>query len=194
MKKIRLSILFCCIGYCLLAQGPCPNYGSATKPKEKKLNIAKNRSVTVSSSKKADYIPLNELITTRRKEDSALYTNGMYVYTEGFLISFEEEGPESCNCNMANKKAKNGDVHMYLGLVNNAPKKNCIVVELTPAYKKKHPDYATQLIKGQKVRIFGYMLYDYLHRGQSFNTCKSCNGVWRKTCWEIHPVTAIEQL
>lgn len=187
-------MLLCGIWYCISAQNPCPNYGNATKPREKKLNIAKNRSVTVSQSKKAEYIPLNHLITTKRKEDSALYTTGMYAYTEGFLISFEEEGPESCNCNTASIKAKNGDVHMYLGLIPNAPKKNCIVVEITPKYKKKHPEYATQLIKGKKVRIFGYMLYDFLHRGQSFNTCKSCNGIWRKTSWEIHPITAIEEL
>ena len=61
--------------------------------------------------------------------------NGAYVYTDGILVSFEEEGPESCNCQMAQKKDKDGDVHMSLGLKANAPKKNCIVVEITPASK-----------------------------------------------------------
>jgi len=114
------------------------------------------------------------------------------VVIEGFLISFEEEGPESCNCNKATKAKKNGDVHMYLALVKNAPKKNCIVIEITPNFKKKHPDYQNLFQKNARVRVTGYLLYDYLHEANAFTTCTSCNNVWRKTCWEVHPITKLE--
>lgn len=194
MKNIFLLFLFFGISYSIEAQKACPPYGNTTDPLEKKLNIRKNRGVTISDSKKAEFIALNELITTKKKEDQGFYKSDVYVYTEGFLVSHEEQGAETCNCGKASKTKKTGDVHMYLGLIANAPKKNCIVVEITPAYKKVHPDYEGQLTDGKKVRIFGYLIYDYKHRGQSFNTCTKCGHIWRKTCWEIHPITAIEEL
>ena len=173
---------------------PCPKSGDATTPEKKKLNIAKNKGVTVSSTKVPEFLPLKNLMPTHQRIDRNLYADGAYVYTEGFLTSFEEEGPESCNCGKAKKSLKDGDVHMYLGLKKNAVKKNCIVVEITPAFKKKHPDYALLLQKNAKVKITGYLLYDFLHEKDAFTTCTSCDGIWRKTCWEIHPITDIEIL
>jgi hypothetical protein len=35
------------------------------------------------------------------------------------------------------------------------------------------------------------MFFDEEHKGSAKNTCKTCEHVWRKTCWEIHPVTKI---
>jgi len=95
---------------------------------------------------------------------------------------------------MARKSKKDGDVHMYLGLKQNALKKNCIVVEITPAFKKKHPDYAALLTKNAMVKITGFLLYDFIHEKDAVTTCASCDGAWRKTCWEIHPVTAVNLL
>jgi hypothetical protein len=173
---------------------PCPKYGTATNEKEKKLNIAKNQSVNVSSSEDPESFALNKLITTKKRKDENLFRNGAYVVTEGFLMSFEEEGAETCNCGKASKAKKNGDVHMYLALVKNAPKKNCIVIEITPAFKKIHPDYENLFKKNAKVRVTGYLLYDYKHEGNAVTTCTSWSDVWRKTCWEVHPITSLEIL
>jgi len=173
---------------------PCPKYGSATTPEKKKLNILKNAGVNVSATKIPEKLPLKNLLPARKRIDRHLYADGAYVVTEGFLISFEEEGPESCNCNKAKKSLKNGDVHIYLGLKKNALKKNCIVIEITPPFKKKHPDYESMLEENIKVRVKGYLLYDFLHEKDAINTCNSCDRAWRKTCWEIHPVTDIEKL
>lgn len=171
----------------------CPDYGSATDPADRALNKGKNKSVTVPSST-LQHLPLNMLITTSKKNDENRYQNGAYVYTEGYLVSYEEQGPESCNCNKASKAQKNGDVHIYLGLIPNAPKKNCIVVEITPKYKKVHPNYGDVLLPKTRVRVEGYLLFDFEHKGNAVNTCQSCGNVWRKTCWEIHPVTNISQV
>jgi hypothetical protein len=137
-----LAILYCLLFcYFQVLSQPCPKSGTAKTPKDKKLNIAKNRSVNVLNNPDPEFLALNKLITTKKKQDKDLFLDGAYVVTEGFLISFEEEGAESCNCNKASESKKNGDVHMYLALVKNAPKKNCIVIEITPSFKKKHSDY-----------------------------------------------------
>lgn len=81
----------------------------------------------------------------------------------GFIVDFKEEGKETSNCGKATIKKKDGDVHIYFGLVPDAAKRNCKVVEITPAFKKLHPDYETLLKKGSKVKAYGYLIYDYLH-------------------------------
>jgi len=177
-----------------VSMAQCPNYGSATDPDYQALNKGKNKSVKIPETWTIQPLPLNMLINSTKKNDANLYQNGAYVYTDGYLISAEEEGPESCNCNKAIKAKKNGDVHIYLGLAPNAVNKKCIIVEITPAYKKVHPDYAEALVKNKKVRVEGLLLFDFDHKGNTVNTCQSCGNVWRKTCWEIHPVTKITPL
>lgn len=193
MRRTALLFVGLLFGLILTAQ-PCPKYGDATTPEKKKLNVAKNRGVNVSSTKVPEFLPLKNLLPSVKRDDRNLYADGAYVYSEGFLVSFEEEGPESCNCGKAKKSLKDGDVHMYLGLKKDAAKKNCIVVEITPAFKKKYPAYKQLLQENAKVRITGYLLFDFLHTKDAFTTCTSCAGIWRKTCWEIHPVTKIELL
>lgn len=170
----------------------CPKYGNSPKGPKRALNTLKNASVNVTGNRVPEPLPLKNLITSKKRADKGLYMDGAYVSTEGYLISFEEEGPEACNCNKANASLKNGDVHMYIGLKENAVKKDCIVVEITPAFKKKHPDYETMLGRNIKVKITGFLLYDFIHEKDALNTCTSCSKAWRRTCWEIHPITEIE--
>ncbi|HEX2683770.1 MAG TPA: hypothetical protein VHL77_07550 [Ferruginibacter sp.] len=172
----------------------CSKSGDAKTPEKRKLNVFKNAGVTVNSSRIPEDLPLNKLITKKKRKDRQLFMDGAYVVTEGYLISFEEEGGESCNCQKAKISLKNGDVHMYVGLKKDALKKDCIVVEITPDFKKKHPEYATLLEENSKIRITGFLLYDFIHEKDAINTCNSCSLAWRKTCWEIHPVTDIEIL
>jgi len=192
MKYFLIAVLL--LSNNLLFAQPCPKSGNSTTPEKKRLNVLKNAGVNVSTSATPETLPLKNLITSKKRKDRNLYADGAYVITEGYLISFEEEGPEACNCGKAKASLKNGDVHMYLGLKKNAAKIDCIVVEITPAFKKKHLDYETMLGKNIKVSITGYLLYDFIHEPQAINTCSSCAGAWRRTCWEIHPVTDIEQL
>ncbi len=192
--RFLLIILLFLSGIIAGTAQPCPNYGDATVPDKKDLNINKNQSVTVKSSRKPEMLPLKNLLPSVQRSDKGIYMTGAYVVTEGILVRFEEQEGESCNCEQATKKKKDGDVHMYIGTKANAPIKECIVVELTPAYKKKHPAYANSLVKNAKVRITGFLLYDFIHEKDAFTTCKSCSGIWRKTCWEIHPITKIELL
>lgn len=172
-------------------QTPCPNYGDAVNNTEKAtFNKKKNKSIKTSGV--PEFLPLKNLLPTKQRIDKNLYWEGAYVYTEGILTSAEEQGPESCDCKKADESRKDGDVHMFLSLVDNAPKKNSFVVEITPAFKKKYPDYKNLLTKHKKIRVYGFLFYDYDHENASFTTCTHCGNIWRKTCWEIHPITKIE--
>jgi hypothetical protein len=169
----------------------CPPSGSGKNDKEKHLNILKNHSSRV-PSKAAQVLPLNMLITRSHKPDRDKFQEGAYVVVEGYIIDFAEEGKESCNCNKGSKTLKTGDVHIALALRANASKQNCIVVEITPSFKKLHPNYSEYLVRGARVKVYGYLVYDFLHESNAATTCSSCTNVWRKTCWEVHPITKIE--
>jgi hypothetical protein len=150
--------------------------------------MAKNRDVT-RPKKKAMEISLADVLGNFKVADSTRYHNGDYVTTSGIIVGTAEKGPESSNCKTATKKT--GDLHIYLGLTPDEDLEDCMVVEITPAYKAKHKNYAKDLEKGAHVKVSGYMIYDFEHLANAKNTCRSCKSVWRKTCWEIHPVTEI---
>ncbi|MBK5286387.1 MAG: hypothetical protein JJE25_13390 [Bacteroidia bacterium] len=191
MKKLFHFLILLLFSYSVFAQ--CKPIGNATKPEEQHLNIEKNKSAEVISAAPKTYL-LTSFIKKKLKPDRDKFAEDTYASVTGYIVDFKEEGKESCNCGKASKKKKTGDVHIYLGLVPDAAKKNCMIVEITPSFKKLHPDYATMLSKGSKVKITGYLIYDFLHEGQSLTTCTSCKGAWRKTCWEIHPVVSIERM
>jgi len=197
MRKTRFGFAFLFVAgfsFSILGQGPCPKSGSATSQKAKQLNIAKNKTVAVSSTKTPTALSLASMITNTKEDDKDWFTTGDYIVTEGFLINAIEEGGESCNCEAADATLKNGDVHMYLGLTKNAKPKNCIIIEITPAFKKKHPDYEKFLVLKKKIRVTGFLLYDYIHRKDALMTCTNCGKIWRNNSWEIHPITKIEIL
>lgn len=171
----------------------CPPSGNGKTTKEKHLNILKNHSARI-PVKQSQVLPLNLFITRSHKPDSSKFKEGAYVTVEGYILDFAEEGPESCNCNKGSKSKKTGDVHIALALSSKSKKSNCMIVEITPSFKKLHPDYQKYLVEKSKVRITGYLVYDYLHEANAATTCGSCTNVWRKTCWEIHPITKIEVL
>ena len=118
MKACVKSLIFFAVILliCDFAAGQCPDYGTATDQAHKDLNKGKNKSITIPDTWTIQSLPLAHLINSVKKNDENRYLNGAYVYTEGYLISAEEQGPETCNCNKASKAKKSGDVHIYLGL------------------------------------------------------------------------------
>ena len=175
----------------LCAQTDCPRQGSAKKEPEFSLNVRKNKPAVAPAGEASVFWDINKLINAPPHEDSNEFMIGEYVCLLGYLISYTEEGPESCNCKQAVASEKTGDVHMYIGLEPGAPKSDCVIVEITPSFKKMHPDYDKYFNTLVPLKISGYLLYDFEHRGQAENTCNACGSVWRKTCWELHPVVSI---
>ncbi len=49
-------------------------------------------------------------------------------------------------------------------------------------------------IKGKCVAFTGFLFYDSIHADEAENTAPGRKGNWRKTAWEVHPVTFYEVL
>jgi hypothetical protein len=190
LYRFILSIFLLSANFCASAQ--CPPWGSEPKGSPLgNLNTAKNRSIARPARRPVE-LSLSDILGKLHGPDAKRYTNGQYVTISGIITDVVEKGPESSNCNMAKKGS--GDTHIYLGLDVNDDKEDCMIVEITPAYKARHRDYAKNLNKGTHVKISGYMLYDFEHKGNAKNTAKTEKDVWRKTCWEIHPVTDVREI
>jgi hypothetical protein len=166
---------------------------------EKEFNRKKNRSCEVPAGE-PKVLTIEQLLQGKvAVNDSADWEEGTYVeINDAYLIDMKPQKGESCNCYEGDTAAGRTDLHINIGRVESLTEKNndhYMVVEITPAYKTLHPDHKTHLdsLKGKKVTVRGYLFYDSEHWYNSVNYCRKCTGtaVWRKTCWEIHPVTYV---
>ena len=166
---------------------------------EKEFNKRKNKNAAVPEGNPKS-MKLEQLLQGRTKvNDSADWKEGTYVeIADAYLIDFKQQKGESCNCYDADKDITKGDIHINIGNQRSLTEQNnnyYMVVEITPSYKKSHSGIPDMLkgLKKSKVTIRGYLFYDSEHERNSVNYCQQCTdkGVWRKTCWEIHPVTFI---
>jgi hypothetical protein len=210
MKKLQ-TLLYLAAAMLMLtgqaaAQTPdCPPEGGPGKGRppltaeKKEFNRKKNRPAAEPEVQPLVF-SINDLFRgTGPVHDREDFSDTAYVELhDAYLMSFHEQGPEDCNCHLATSRERTGDVHINLCTRDNLAAANnnyTLVVEITPSYKALHPGYteALQALEGKKVIVRGYLFYDDEHERNSVNYCKTCSekGVWRKTCWEIHPVTYI---
>lgn len=108
---------------------------------------------------------------------------GAPVEVEGYILDYKHEGTESTNCHSTDYR----DFHVWFGLSATAPRSQSMVIEITPRVRDQRAgwtDSAIASIKGQHVRIRGWLLFDQEHPEQLNQT--------RKTLWEIHPIVHIE--
>jgi hypothetical protein len=186
----------------------CSDEGRAKNPKkplsaeQKEFNKKKNRSASVPEGKPKK-IKLEDMLQGRESvHDKDTWKEGTYVeISDANLIDFKQQKGETCNCYEADKNPSDkGDIHINIGNDRSLKDKNnnyYMIVEITPSYKELHGGILDSLknMEGGKVTIRGYLFYDDEHEKNSINYCRSCGNIstWRKTCWEIHPVTYIEK-
>jgi hypothetical protein len=165
----------------------CKATGKTTDPKMIALNTQKNRT----DLPKADaYIPIDFDVLEALPSDSPDQLEGAPVMVEGFLshkINVESGSPgESTNCNLLNPDEV--DWHIYLTKVPQQLIKTAIIVETTPRTRPLHHWNKSALDnlvnKDTRVRISGWLMYDFQHSGVI--------GKERATVWEVHPITRIE--
>lgn len=191
-----------------LANAQCPDYGSSKNKSDSIFNTYKNRSVHV-GKKRAKLIPIDSILKDGR--DSARFNNNMFVCTEGYVIAYKAGGSEQCNCN--SEDPATFDMHIEIGKTPDAPANERMIVELTPKLRKERGVFMTlsqvktkdtlsygfdkkdlKNMVGHKIKVTGYFFFDKEHAHNAKNSCHSCSKVWRKTCWEIHPVTKLIQV
>lgn len=114
---------------------------------------------------------------------------GAAVQMVGYVAAIKPQrsSKESCNCSMTGEDAT--DWHVAIVENPGDGEKTSIVVEPTPRLKSRHPKWTAKNLEpwhdsDMPVRISGWLLYDPSHANHL--------GKFRKTLWEIHPVTKIE--
>ncbi len=108
---------------------------------------------------------------------------GAPIEVEGYILDDKHEGTESTNCHSTDYR----DFHVWFGASASAPRSQSMVIEITPRVRDQRPgwtDSAISALKGQHVRIRGWLLFDQEHPEQLNQT--------RATLWEIHPIMHIE--
>ena len=182
-----IALLFLLGSLTAFSQNACPPEGNAKTEKKMMQNRLKNRPVVLQEEPKV--LSIDSIL--KQGSDEKRFSSADLVTVEGYVTGVKPGGPESCNCQ--SKKPEDHDMHMYIGKSPDAEKKDCFVVETTPAYKRLHSTNYSDLV-GKKVRVTGYLFYDAEHWSNALNTCLKCKNVWRKTAWEIHPVVKIEEI
>lgn len=118
---------------------------------------------------------------------------GIPITVTGFLAAMKPQGSgsEATNCGFGGEP--NTDWHMAMVRGYRDVEANSMVVEPTPRIKRKHPNWRTSLLvdrvgdqrsRRDSVRITGFLFYDPDHANHLRK--------FRKSMWEIHPVTRIE--
>jgi hypothetical protein len=117
----------------------------------------------------------------------------------GWVVNVEQGGhPETANCGSMSLPFT--DTHITVGLTPDAHPTDTIVVEVTPRWRQmmqsRGIDWSTETLQveliGKRVQFAGWLMFDTDHVGEAVNTAPHGRHDWRRTVWEIHPITAIE--
>ncbi|HWC18987.1 MAG TPA: hypothetical protein VG498_18390, partial [Terriglobales bacterium] len=167
------------------SQTVCGPKGNASQQKLQDLDGEKNRTDIPST-----YIALSwDQLKGLPSNNHAKY-EGAPVSVVGYLSSQvkQQTSPpgESANCKLL--QPNEVDWHIYLTKNPSRPIAQANIVETTPRTRPLHQWQKSQLDSlvntSQKVRISGWLMYDFQHVGEI--------GVHRASVWEVHPITKIE--
>jgi hypothetical protein len=173
-----------CVLLCFAGCGSnkCPREGDAKGYAERNLNVLKNRN---QEPKEINYqITTSDLKYSRDRHD---FDESKGVTIEGYILKAKQEEAESCNCH--SRDSSDWDFHIFLSDKPAHRISQCIVVEATPYTRSLHPDYTLAFFRslaGKKVRITGWLMYDFEH--------EDVVGRYRSSLWEVHPITKVEVL
>jgi hypothetical protein len=174
------------------AQTHCPIEGKSKSggrlPEAKKeLNRLKNRTEFPTD---LQHWNVGDILAIDDSRDTRLEQQG--VVLDGFLLNFKHEGPESPNCYSQTRR----DFHMWIGARPGSSNANAnllrsqsVVVEPPPLMQDQHATWIKdnfKNIKGKRIRVTGWLMFDPEHPDQLGKT--------RGTLWEVHPVMKIEML
>ncbi len=163
------------------------------------LNRQKNRA---SLPKKLDEYDVDQIIALRHnlldpqgRKHRTEFSGESQKYLEsmesigarltGYLIYAKESGLESCNGRIDSLR----DYHIWIGATPTADKQHSVVVEMTPRWKRIHPEWRLRYLERlaldhPQVRVSGWLLWDEEHASEV--------GRSRGSQWEVHPVTSFE--
>ena len=131
-------------------------------------------------------------------DDSGRFDERQGAEISGVVIKVEQGGhPETANC--GNLTTLYTDTHITVALDPQAPLTQTMIVEVTPRWRammaKQGIDWRTETLQtslvGHTVKFRGWLLFDRSHILEAVNTAPNNRQDWRKTIWEIHPITSM---
>lgn len=176
----------------------CGLTGSSASPIAKQLNWMKNRWNSPKARNFNPAITLDAVLATGK--DTHRWSDDSAAEIEGIVFDVKTGGIEPANCRAQDLADRDTHIEIVRSQEDSGPSQR-MIVEVTPRLRAlaraRGLDWSTQALqamKGHKVRISGWMLFDYEHIDESENTAPRKRDNWRATAWEIHPVTDITVL
>lgn len=172
----------------------CPNAGIAFTSRARQLHLLKNRTALPQPSDFDSGITLEALLEPG--DDTNRWQTDHAARIRGEVIDVAYARPEATNCFSPCRR----DIHILVALRQGAPKKEQVVLEVTPNLRdwatKAGMDWSesalrTQLL-GHSCEFAGWLYFDVGHAEGSENIGPHKPDNWRATAWEIHPVTEIK--
>jgi hypothetical protein len=181
-----------------IGSASCPYEGKAKNgnPPAAKLiaiNLLKNRTNEPAGSDLIPAVTLAGMLNS--KDDPNIFDEQKGATISGVLFDVRAEKGESCNCYSTDPN--DWDYHIYIGNANAKSIFDCAVVEMTPYSRSIHPEWTLSYVKslkGKQVQVTGWLLFDFEHVGQSYETNPNTGARNRHTVWEIHPVTTLSAI
>ena len=130
-------------------------------------------------------------------DDRTRWSDERAAALEGYVVAVQPGAIEFANCLSFTDR----DTHIDLALGRDAPPTERMVLEVTPPMREwarqRGLDWSVPALRalvGHRVRFEGWLLWDLEHVDESDNTSPAQRGNWRRTAWELHPVTAMRAL
>lgn len=176
----------------------CGLTGSRASPIVQQLNYLKNRSNSPKPKNINPAITLESVLASGK--DTRRWSDNSAAEIEGIVFDVKPGGIESANCLAQDLADRDTHIEIVRSL-GDAGLTRRVIVEVTPRLRAlaraRELDWSTQALlalKGHRVKITGWMLFDFEHIDESENTAPKNRDNWRATAWEVHPVTDITVL
>jgi hypothetical protein len=176
----------------------CVLTGSSASPIAKQLNWMKNRWNSPKARNFNPAITLDAVLATGK--DTHRWSDDAAAEIEGIVFDVKPGGIEPANCRAQDLADRDTHIEIVRSMEDSGPSRR-MIVEVTPRLRAlaraRGLDWSTQALqslKGHRVKITGWMLFDFEHIDESENTAPGKRDNWRATAWEIHPVTDITVL
>jgi hypothetical protein len=176
----------------------CGLTGSPAPPIVQQLNYMKNRSSSPKAKDLKPAITLEAVLAPGK--DTHRWSDNSAAEIEGIVFDVKPGGIESTNCLAQNLADRDTHIEIVRSIEDSSLTRR-LIVEVTPRLRAmalaRGLDWSTEALlalKGHRVKIRGWMLFDFEHVDESENTAPGKRDNWRATAWEIHPVTDITVL
>lgn len=130
-------------------------------------------------------------------KDTDRWPDNSAAEIERVVFDVKPGGIESTNCGARDLADRDTHIEIVRSIDDSGPTRR-VIVEVTPRLRAmaraRGLDWSTQALQSlrrHRVKITGWMLFDFEHVDESENTAPKKRDNWRATAWEIHPVTDI---